>query len=90
MIVTVINTLAKVCGYFFDSEVNNGYGCSHEDNEQNRCSADLCPLALPIEENFSIESEKRIEDINPDGNVICVTDEKARVKVLKMKFGGGD
>lgn len=60
------------CPYFNgNSDVNNGYGCNHEnqeeiDNGQGKCYCWSCPLGYPADEESLEEDDIEWEDGKPE------------------------
>ena len=75
MIKVDIDTLCCVCGYFTaDTEINNGYGCLHPEQETHKgnsvgcCFASTCPLGYFDDkdegESTVVITEKLAERLN--------------------------
>ena len=89
-IILEINALANICGYFEGSEVNNGYGCNHPDQEEKgKCYAFSCPLSIqPDEKDLKKYSKEDYEDFKVFGknyDLVMVSDKKIIKNLEKIK-----
>lgn len=62
------------CPYFNgNTDVNNGYGCNNEnqeekDNEQGKCYCWSCPMGYPVDEESLQEDDIEWEDGKPEAD----------------------
>ncbi|NCB43277.1 MAG: hypothetical protein EOM59_11735 [Clostridia bacterium] len=83
-----VDELTKICGHFFCGDSNNGYSCSHpeqeeQDEEEGCCFGWSCPLGFSADkEDFKDKqiNKRHWEEYEECGFVVCEID---RIEKLK-------